>query len=160
MVQFLAKTAGGEGGGWWDHPPALATLGKMALGMSVGFLGIGRSTSSVSRRVVKLTVSHYYLVPLPLQKRGYGDEIRNPVVFMISNTVSELGVGGRGMHNGCDFWNWKGEVNCSHFSAIGQIFLHSHYEIFYSAGARRPDEKSSRPRLGVSAPLGGSHPRP
>ena len=33
-------------------------------------------------------------------------------------------------------------------SAIGQIFLHSHYEIFRSTGARRPfDEKSSRPRL-------------
>ena len=56
-------------------------------------------------RVVKLTVSHYYSAPLPLQKRGYGDEIRNPVVFMIPNTVSGSGVGGRGMHNGCDFWN-------------------------------------------------------
>ena len=33
----------GGGGGWWDHPPTLATLGKMALGMSVGFLGIGQS---------------------------------------------------------------------------------------------------------------------
>ena len=49
LVQFLAETAGEEGGGgvgsggWWDHPPALATLGKMALGTSVGFLGIGRS---------------------------------------------------------------------------------------------------------------------
>ena len=30
-------------GGWWDHPPALATLAKMALGTSVGFLGIGQS---------------------------------------------------------------------------------------------------------------------
>ena len=38
----------------------------------VGFLG---PTSSVSGRVVKLTVSHYYSAPLPLQKRGYGDEI-------------------------------------------------------------------------------------
>ena len=52
----------GRGGGWWAHPPALATLGKMALGTSVGFLGIGRS---VSRRVVKLTVSHYYSAPGP-----------------------------------------------------------------------------------------------
>ena len=44
LVQFMAETAGGEGGdGWWAHPPALATLGKMALGTSVGFLGIGRS---------------------------------------------------------------------------------------------------------------------
>ena len=95
------ETAGGEGG-WWDHPPALATLGKMALETSVGFLGIGRS---VSRRVVKLTVSHYYSAPLSLQKRGYGDEIRSPVVFMIPSTGSGSGVGGRGMHNGCDFWN-------------------------------------------------------
>ena len=59
-----------EGGGGWAHPPVLATLGKMALEASVGFLGIGRS-----RRVVKLTVSHYYSAPLPLQKRGYGDKI-------------------------------------------------------------------------------------
>ena len=74
----------------------------MALETSVGFLGIGRS---VSRRVVKLTVSHYYSAPLSLQKRGYGDEIRSPVVFMIPSTGSGSGVGGRGMHNGCDFWN-------------------------------------------------------
>ena len=34
------------------------------------------------------------------------------------------------------------------------MFLHSHYEIFRSTGARRPsDKKSSRPRLGVSAPF-------
>ena len=69
------------------------------------FLALGCLTSSVSRRVVKLTISHYYSVPLPLQKRGYGDEIRNPVVFMIPSTGSGSGVGGRGMHNGCDFWN-------------------------------------------------------
>ena len=37
--------------------------------------------------------------------RGYGDEIRNPVVFMIPSTGSGLGIGGRGMHNSCDFWN-------------------------------------------------------
>ena len=43
LVQFLAEMAGGEGGGWWDHPPVLTTLGKVALGTSVGFLGIGRS---------------------------------------------------------------------------------------------------------------------
>ena len=29
-----------EGG--WAHPPTLATLGKMALGASVGFLSIGQ----------------------------------------------------------------------------------------------------------------------
>ena len=40
---FWRKRRVGRGGGWWDHPPALATLGKMALGTSVGFLGIGRS---------------------------------------------------------------------------------------------------------------------
>ena len=69
----------------------------MALGASVGFLG-----SSVSRRVVKLTISHYFSAPLPLQKRGYGDEIQKPVMFMIPSTGSGSGVGGRGMHNG---WN-------------------------------------------------------
>ena len=67
------------------------------------FSALGSLTSSVSRWVVKLTVSHYYLVPLPLQKRGYGDKIRKPVVFMIPSTGS--GIGGRGMHNVCDFWN-------------------------------------------------------
>ena len=91
--------SGGNGrwSGWWDHPPALATLGKMALGTSVGLGGL---TSSVSRRVVKLTVSHYYSAPLPLQKRGYEDEIRNPVMFMIPSIGSGSGVGGHGMHNG------------------------------------------------------------
>ena len=69
------------------------------------FSASGGPTSSVSGRVVKLTVSHYYSAPLPLQKRGYGDEIRNPVVFMIPSTGSGSGVGGCGMHNGCDFWN-------------------------------------------------------
>ena len=38
---------------------------------------------------------------------------------MIPSTGSGLGIGGRGMHNGCDFCNWKGEVNC-HFKAIFQ----------------------------------------
>ena len=42
---FWRKRRVGRGGGWWDHPPALATLGKVALGTSVGFLGIGRSVS-------------------------------------------------------------------------------------------------------------------
>ena len=37
------ETAGGVGGGGWAHPPTLATLGKIALGASVGFLGIGWS---------------------------------------------------------------------------------------------------------------------
>ena len=69
------------------------------------FSALGGPTSSVSRRVVKLTISHYYSAPLPLQKRGYGDEIRNPVMFMIPSTGSGSGVGGRGMHNGCDFGN-------------------------------------------------------
>ena len=46
-----------------------------------------------------------------------------------------------------------GTVNC-HFSAIGQIFLHSHYEIFCSTGARRPfDEKPSHLGSWVLTPL-------
>ena len=65
------------------------------------FSALGSPTSSVSRRVVKLTVSHYYSAPLPLQKRGYGDEIQN----MIPSTGSGSGIGGHGMHNGYDFWN-------------------------------------------------------
>ena len=40
---FWRKRQVGRGGGWWDHPPALATLGKMALGTSVGFHSIGWS---------------------------------------------------------------------------------------------------------------------
>ena len=69
------------------------------------FLALGSPTSSatVSRRVVRLTVPHYYSAPLPLQKRGYGDEIQNPVAFMILSTGSGSGYGGRDMHNGCDF---------------------------------------------------------
>ena len=43
LDKFLVETEGGAGGGGWAHPPALATLGKMALEVSVGFLGIGRS---------------------------------------------------------------------------------------------------------------------
>ena len=86
-------------------PPALVALGKMALGASVDFSALGGPTSSVSRRLVKLTISHYYLAPLPLQKRDYGDEIRKPVVFMIPSTGSGSGFGGCGMLNGCDFWN-------------------------------------------------------
>ena len=86
------------------HPPMLAALGKMALGASVapGFLGIGWSTSSISRRVVKFTIPHYYLAPLPLQKIGYGDEIRKLVMFMMPSTGNGSGFGGHGMH---DFWN-------------------------------------------------------
>ena len=69
------------------------------------FSALGGLTSSISRRLVKLTISHYYSVPLPPQKRGYGDEIRNPDMFMIPSSGSGPGVGGCGMHNGCDFWN-------------------------------------------------------
>ena len=36
----MEMEGGVGGGGWWAHPPAVATLGKMALGASVGFLGI------------------------------------------------------------------------------------------------------------------------
>ena len=97
------ETEGRVGGGWVvGSPTRTAALGKMALG---DFSALGGSTSFIFRRVVKLTVFHYYLAPLPLQKRGYGDEIQKPVVFMIPSTGSGSGVGGRGMHNGCDFWN-------------------------------------------------------
>ena len=69
------------------------------------FLALDGPTSSVSRRVVKLTISYYYSAPLSLQKRGYRDEIRKPIVFMIPSTGSGSGFGGCGMHNGRDFWN-------------------------------------------------------
>ena len=107
LVQFLAETAGGEGGWVVGSPthPRLQHLVKWLWERVWDFSALGGQTSSVSRRVVKLTVSHYYSAPLPLQKRGYGDEIRNPVVFMIPSTGSGSGVGGRGMHNGCDFGN-------------------------------------------------------
>ena len=71
------------GGGWVVGSPTrrLQHLVKWLWERVWDFSALGGPTSSVSRRVVKLTVSHYYSVPLPLQKRGYGDEIRNPVVF-------------------------------------------------------------------------------
>ena len=71
------------------------------------FLALGGPTtcSSVSRRVVRLTVPCYYSAPLPLQKRGYGDKIQNPVAFMIPSIGSGSGYGRHDMHNGCDFWN-------------------------------------------------------
>ena len=80
----LGQVSDGNGGrgGRWAHAPAL-----------------------VSRRVVKLTIYHYYSAPLPLKKRSYVDEIRKPVVFMIQSTGSGLSFGRHGMHNGCDFWN-------------------------------------------------------
>ena len=90
----------GWGGGWVVGSP-ICWLWEQVW----NFLALGGPTSSVSRRVVKLTVSHYYSAPLPLPKRGYGDKIRNPVVFMIPSTGSGLGIGGRGINNGCDFWN-------------------------------------------------------
>ena len=95
------KVSGGNGrwgGGWVVGSPTRWLWERVW-----DFSALGGLTSSVSRRVVKLTVSHYYLALLPLQKRGYGDEIRNPVVFMIPSTGSGSGVGGCGMHNGCDF---------------------------------------------------------
>ena len=100
----LGQVSGGNGGrgGWWAHPPVLVKwLWEQVWDSSA----LGSPTSSISRRVVKLTISNYYLVPLPLQKRGYGDEIQKPVVFMIPSTGSGSGFGGCGMHNGCDFWN-------------------------------------------------------
>ena len=91
-------------GGGPTHP-AHASLGTITMGASVGFSALGGPTRSVSRRVVKLTIPHYYSAPLALQKRGYGDEIRNPVVFMIPSTGSGSGFSGHGIHNGCNFWN-------------------------------------------------------
>ena len=97
----LKKKVSGRKGGGEAHPHLQHLLWERVW----DFSALGGLTSSVSRRVVKLTVSHYYSAPLPLQKRGYGDEIRNPVMFMIPSTGSGSGVGERGMHNGCDFWN-------------------------------------------------------
>ena len=96
------ETAGREGVGGGITHPRLQHWVKLLWERVWDFSALGSPTSFVSRRVVKSTVSHYYSAPLPLQKRGYGDEIRNPVVFMIPSTGSGPGVGGRGMHNG---WN-------------------------------------------------------
>ena len=81
---------GGGVGGGLTHP-RLQHWVKWLWERVWDFSALGGLTSSVSRRVVKLTVSHYYSAPLPLQKRGYGDEIRNPVVFMIPSTGSGSG---------------------------------------------------------------------
>ena len=46
LDKFLGEMEGGVGGGWWAHPPALASLGKMRGKMAsvcVGFLNIGWS---------------------------------------------------------------------------------------------------------------------
>ena len=97
----LGQVSGGNGGRGGLTHPRLQHWVKWIWEQVWDFLALGGPTSSVSRRVVKLTVSHYYSAPLPLQKRGYGDEIQKPVVFMIPSTGSGLGVGGRGIHNGC-----------------------------------------------------------
>ena len=70
LDKFVVETEGGVGGGL-THPHLQHWLWKRVW----DFSALGGPTSSVSRRVVKLTVSHYYSAPLPLQKRGYGDEI-------------------------------------------------------------------------------------
>ena len=64
---------GGGVGGGLTHP-CLQHWVKWLWERVWDFLALGGPTSSVSRRVVKLTISHYYSAPLPLQKRGYGDE--------------------------------------------------------------------------------------
>ena len=48
---FLKEIYGGAGGGWGGgvHPHVHASLSMMALGVSVGSLGIGRSTKVRSR---------------------------------------------------------------------------------------------------------------
>ena len=61
---------------------------------------LGGLTSSVSRRVPFL-IRLFGAIATPKERlHMYGDEIRNPVVFMIPSTGSGSGVGGRGMHNG------------------------------------------------------------
>ena len=82
----------GLGGGLTK--PRLHHLVKWLWEQVWDFSALGDPTSFISRRVVKLTVPHYYLVPLPLQKRGYGDEIQKPVMFIIPSTGSGLGFGG------------------------------------------------------------------
>ena len=60
---------------WWGGRlthPRLQHWVKWLCERVWNFSALGGPTSSVSRRVVKLTVSHYYSAPLPLQKRGYG----------------------------------------------------------------------------------------
>ena len=55
--------AGGEGGGgWWDHPPHLQHWVKWLWERVWDFSALGGPTSSVSRRAVKLTISHYYRI--------------------------------------------------------------------------------------------------
>ena len=61
--KFLAETAGG----WVVGSPTCWLWEPWVW----DFSALGDLTSSVSRRVVKLTVSHYYSAPLPLQKRGH-----------------------------------------------------------------------------------------
>ena len=97
-TSFWWKQREGQGGGL-THP----CLQHWVWERVWDFSALGSLTSSVSRRLGKLTISHNYSAPL--RKRGYGDEIQKPVVFMIPSTGSGSGVGGHGMHNGCDFWN-------------------------------------------------------
>ena len=128
------------------HPHLHTTLGKMALRASVGFLGIGRS---VSRRLAKLIVSHYYSAS---KERLWGQNLKPCHVHDSKH------------------WEWVGlwwalactmavileleKIGKLPYKAIGQMFLHSHYEIFRSTGARRPfDEKPSRPGSWVSTLL-------
>ena len=73
LGQVSGGGAGGVGGGL-THP-CMHNLVKWLWERVWDFSALGGPTSFVSRRVVKLTVPHYYSVPLPLQKRGYGDEI-------------------------------------------------------------------------------------
>ena len=60
------------------HPPVLVALSIEWLWEQVwDFLALGSPTSSVSRRVVKLTIPHYYLVPLPLQREATGTKFES-----------------------------------------------------------------------------------
>ena len=70
LDKFLVEMEGGMGGGL-THP-CLHHLVKWLRGRVWDFLPLGGPTGSVSKRVVKLTVSHYYLAPLPRQREAMG----------------------------------------------------------------------------------------
>ena len=54
---------------------------------------------SISRRVVK------WVTAIPTPKERLWDKIQKLIMFMIPTTGSGSGFGGRGTHNGYDFWD-------------------------------------------------------
>ena len=93
----------GRGGGWWDHLPALATLGKMALERVWDFSALGGPTSSVSGRVVKLTVSHYTIRHHCHSKR----EAMGTKFETLSCSFQALGVGRAWVGMACTMAPWR-----------------------------------------------------